>query len=97
MEHYSNDTLEGLDAGVQKLRSSPGLNQKVDFYAINLSFDQLREPSEAEFLMRLPTTFFLQPQVVDALKSAARTLLYQNPDFKKLQLDLGASSHRQIS
>ena len=91
MEHYSTDTLTWLAAAIEKLRSYPDLKDKVDFYAIDLSFDQLSDPSEAAYFLSLPTTFFLKSRVVDDLKSAAHTLLYQNPDFKKLMTDLGAS------
>jgi len=90
MERYSGDTLEGLRAGIEKLRTYPAFKGRVAFYSINLSFDQLREPSEADFLLGLPTTFFLKPRVIDELKAAAHTLLYQNADFKKLMGDLGA-------
>jgi len=34
----------------------------------------------------------LKAPVVDELKAAAHTLLYQNPDFKKLLTDLRASA-----
>ena len=63
----------------------------MDFYSIDLSFDQFRDQSEAAYFLSLPTTFFLKSHVVDDLKAAAHTLLYQNPDFKRLMTDLGAS------
>jgi len=91
MQNYSADTLAWLAAAIEKLRSYPDLKSKMDFYSIDLSFDQFREQSEAAYFLSLPTTFFLKSPVVDGLKAAARTLLYQNPDFKKLMTDLGAS------
>jgi NTE family protein len=92
LHHYSTDTLAWLAAAIEKLRSNPDLKSKVEFYSIDLSFDQFREQSEAAYFLSLPTTFFLKSHVVDDIKAAAHTLLYQNPDFKKLMTDLGASS-----
>jgi len=92
MRHYSTDTIEWLAAATEKLRSYPGLKDKVNFYSIDLSFDQFSDQSKAAYFLSLPTTFFLKSHVVDDLKAAAHTLLYQNPDFKKLMTDLGASS-----
>jgi NTE family protein len=92
MEHYSSDTLAWLAAATDKLRSYPGLKDKVSFYSIDLSFDQFSNHSEAAYFLSLPTTFFLKSHVVDDLKAAAHTLLYQHPDFKRLMTDLGTSS-----
>jgi NTE family protein len=92
MRNYSTDTLAWLENAMEKLRIQPDLKKKVDFYAIDLSFDQFPEQTEAAYFLNLPTTFFLKSHVVDDLKAAAHTLLYQNPDFKRLMTDLGAGS-----
>lgn len=92
MQHYTSDTLAWLAAAIDKLRAYPALKNKVDFYAIDLSFDQFGDQSQAAYFLSLPTTFFLKDHVVDDLKAAAHTLLYQHPDFQKLMTDLGASS-----
>ena len=72
----------------------PGQTSKdrVSFYAIDLSFGQFSKPSEVQYFLSLPTTFSLNARVVGQLKTAAHTLLYQNPDFKKLLTDLGAGA-----
>ena len=92
MRHYSSDTLAWLEAAIDKLRQHPELKNKVDFYSIDLSFDQFKEQSQAAYFLSLPTSFFLEDHVVDELKAAARNLLYQHPGFQKLMTDLGASS-----
>jgi NTE family protein len=92
MQHYSNDTLAWLGAAIERLRNHPDLKNKVDFYSIDLSFDQFSDPSQAAYFLSLPTSFFLKDHVIDELEGAAHTLLYQHPDFKKLMTDLGASS-----
>lgn len=94
MEHYTADTLTWFHSAIDGLRQRPELANRVSFYAINLSFKQFSEPSEAEYFLSLPTSFFLKGQVVDQLKVAARTLLYQNPEFQKLLTALGASTNR---
>ena len=79
--------------GMERLRNYPALKGKVDFYSIDLSFDQFSDQSEAAYYLSLPTSFFLKSQVVDKLKAAAHTLLYQNPDFRKLMTDLRARTN----
>ena len=91
MERYSSDTLAWLRTGIERLRNYPDLKDKVNFYSIDLSFDQFSDASQAAYFLNLPTTFFLKDHVVDELKAAAHTLLYQHPEFKKLMADLGAS------
>jgi NTE family protein len=90
MEHYTADTLTWFHSAIDNLRTRPELAGKVEFYAIDLSFHQFSEPSEATYFLSLPTSFFLEGRVVDQLKAAAHTLLYQNPQFKKLVTDLAA-------
>jgi len=94
MEHYTADTLEWFHNSIETLRQRPDLKNKVSFYAIDLSFKQFSEPSVANYFLSLPTTFDLNSQVVDRLKAAARTLLYQNPEFKHLLTDLNAHTAR---
>ena len=90
MEHYSTDTLVWFREAIETLRHRPDLKGKVEFYAIDLSFSQLSDPSRAAWFLSLPTTFSLSDDVVDQLKSVAHELLNQNPDFQKLKADLGA-------
>ena len=91
VEHYSTDTLVWFHEAVNKLRRRSDLQGKVEFYAIDLNFRQLADPAEAALFLNLPTAFDLNPDVVDKLRAAARTLLLQNPDFQKLKHDLGAT------
>ena len=92
IEHYSADTLVWFRSAIDTLRNRPDLKNQVSFYTINLDFKQFHEPSLANYFLSLPTTFSLNNHVVDQLKTAAHTLLYQNPDFQQLVTDLGASS-----
>ena len=97
MDHYTADTLTWFHSAIDNLRIRPELAGKVDFYAIDLSFNQFREPSEATYFLSLPTSFFLEGRVVDQLKAAARTLLYQNPEFNKMVAELGATTNSPVT
>lgn len=92
MEHYTADTLTWFHRAIDSLRARPDLKDRVSFDAVDLSFGQFSEPSQVQYFLSLPTTFNLNAHVVDELKTAAHTLLYQNADFKKLLTDLGANA-----
>jgi NTE family protein len=90
MERYTEDTILGFNELVRGFKERQGLRDKVEFYSIDLDFMKVREPSQLEFLLTLPTSFVLKNDVVDGLKLTARTLLYDNEDFKKLVASLDA-------
>jgi NTE family protein len=90
MERYTEDTILGFNELVRGFKERQGLRDKVEFYSIDLDFMKVREPSQLEFLLTLPTSFVLKNDVVDGLKLTARTLLYDNEDFKKLAASLDA-------
>lgn len=90
MERYSEDTILGFNELVRGFEERQGLQGKVEFYSIDLDFLKVREPGQLKFLLTLPTSFVLEKDVVDGLKQTARTLLYENEEFKKLLTDLGA-------
>lgn len=90
MERYSEDTLLWFRALIEGFRTRQELHGKVDFYSIELDFTKFKDREKALRFLSLPTTFKLKDEVVDELKQAAHTLLYQNEDFQKLATDLGA-------
>lgn len=90
MERYSEDTILGFNELVRGFKERQQMQGKVDFYSIELDFMKVREPGQLEFLLTLPTSFVLKSNVVDELKQTARTLLYDNEEFKRLLADLGA-------
>ena len=57
-------------------------------YLIELDFDRLQNESERNYLKHLPTSFNLEPDDVDRLKAAARKILADSVEFKKLVDDL---------
>ena len=62
----------------------------IDLYAIDVSFDALKDAEEREYLNNLPTSFVLPPEAVDRLRAAARRIVMDSPDFKRLLKDAGA-------
>jgi NTE family protein len=90
MERYTEDTILGFHDLVRRFEERQDLQGKVDFYSIELDFMKVKEPGQLQFLLTLPTSFVLEKDAVDELKLTARTLLYDNEDFKKLMKDLSA-------
>jgi NTE family protein len=64
---------------------------KLSLHTLDVSFDNLSDPKEREYLMNLPTSFVLPPGDVDRLREAAGQLLRQSQDFQSLLRDLGGA------
>lgn len=62
----------------------------ADLYAIEVSFAQLEDKAEFEYLNALPTTFVLPEEAVDRLRAAAGKIILKSPEFNRLLDDLGA-------
>jgi len=88
---------------MRDIRSSPAFNASRDpavakevdapnaeIYAIDVSFAQLKDKAELDFLNAQPTTFVLTPEAVDRLRAAAGTIISQSPEFQRLLKDVGA-------
>jgi NTE family protein len=60
-------------------------DRRVRFHFVSVSFDDLRDEGELRYLNELPTSFQLEPQAVDRLRAAARTILRQSPEFQALR------------
>jgi NTE family protein len=62
----------------------------VEVYAIDVSFAQLKDEAEREYLNGLPTSFVLPDEAVDRLRAAAGKLIMESPEFQRLLRDVGA-------
>ena len=60
----------------------------VDSYFIDMSFEDVPQPQLKVFLNKIPTSFSLENEQVDALISSSRSLLSDNPEFQHLLRDL---------
>ena len=54
----------------------------VTFHFANVSFDQVRDDSERDFLNSIETNFELSDGQVDCLIAAVRKVLRESPDFQ---------------
>jgi NTE family protein len=55
-----------------------------------VGFDDLRDAAQLRYFNELPTSFELEPEAVDRLRAAARTILRQSPAFQALRLKLNS-------
>ena len=62
----------------------------ADIYAIEVSFQALKDKAERDYLNELPTSFVLPDEAVDRLRAAAMTLILDSPDFQGMLRATGA-------
>ena len=62
----------------------------AEIYAIDVSFPQLKDKAELDYLNQQPTSFVLPPEAVDRLRAAAGTIILASPEFQRLLKDVGA-------
>jgi NTE family protein len=65
-----------------------------DYYLVNLSFDQLADGDERQFLQNLPTRLHLPPETIDRLTAAGGRLLRESPEFRRLLEETKAEAGR---
>jgi NTE family protein len=63
---------------------------EAEVYAIDVSFPQLKDKAELDYLNQQPTSFVLPAEAVDRLRAAAGTIILQSPEFQRLLKDVGA-------
>lgn len=62
----------------------------AEIYAIDVSFPELKDKAEFDYLNQQPTSFVLPPEAVDRLRAAAGTIILTSPEFQRLLKDIGA-------
>ncbi len=55
---------------------------KFDVDLVELSFEQVKDPAEREYLDRVPTSFTLTPEAITRLRRAARVLVEESPEMR---------------
>jgi NTE family protein len=75
------------DASLKEVINAPN----IDLYAIDVSFSQLKDQAELDYLNDLTTSFTLPDEAVDRLRAAAGRILLESPDFKRLLKEVGAT------
>ncbi len=62
----------------------------AEIYAIDVSFAQLKDKAERDYLNLQPTSFVLPAEAVDRLRAAAGKIILASPEFQRLLKDVGA-------
>jgi NTE family protein len=62
----------------------------AEIYAIDVSFSELTDKAELDYLNQQPTSFALPAEAVDRLRAAAGTIILASPEFQRLLRDVGA-------
>jgi NTE family protein len=99
---YNRETMaflqESFDRWASQIRSGrcpqgqisrePGSCGDIEFYLMDVRFENLQDKEEGEYLAKLPTSFRLSGEEVDRLREGARRLLTGSGDFRRLLRDL---------
>jgi len=75
-----------------QISTEPGSCGDIEFYLVDVSFGNLKDKAERDWLAKLLTSFRLSGEQVDRLRAGARKILTESDDFKRLLRDLGAGS-----
>jgi len=79
-------------AGATEAQAEAGVPlPKLSVHTLDVSFENLPDPKEREYLQNLPTSFVLPPADVDRLRAAAGDLLRQSQDFQSLLREFGGA------
>ena len=75
-----------------QITREPGSCGDIQFYLVDVRFENLKDRREGDYLAKLPTSFRLPAEDVDRLRAGAKKLLAESDDFQKLLKDLGAGN-----
>jgi NTE family protein len=77
---------KGKDDTLKEVINAPD----ISLYAIDVSFAELTDKAERDYLNNLPTSFALPDEAVDRLRAASGSILLASPEFQRLLKDVGA-------
>jgi len=89
LHRYNSSTQKMLESNLSDWAeqiSTP--EETVTSYFVPVSFEDVDQPQLRLFLNKIPTTFSLEDDQVDALIQSGRDLLRKNPVYKQLLADL---------
>jgi len=91
MSRWQNSIQKGRCKGLKGRAAAEGKSEtalsddcSAGTYLIEVSFDALEDETERNHLKDLPTSFHLESDDVDRLKTAARKILQESDDFQAL-------------
>jgi NTE family protein len=97
INRYSTDSLLLLRFAVEMWRKNlltlPAeietvLARDAEIYFIEASFSKIEDAAEQQYLMKIPTTLYLNQEQLDHLFAAASRLIRSDPEFQRLMTDL---------
>jgi len=91
---YNYETIDLLRENIAKWSAESASEEgghPIDFYAIEVAFNTLRDEAERKYFSSIPTSFSLPDETVDILIDVAGRLLYDSEEFQKLVSDLGGA------
>ena len=97
MGNYSSETVQYLadlfeqrrqNNAIAKYLKRPNPFPEVKYYAAELTFEDMPDPKERDYLNALPTSFNLPREAIDRLRAAAKELLVNSPEIRQLRADL---------
>jgi NTE family protein len=102
IERYNQETIAFLKESVKSwadevrtqrckggtVSTAPGSCGDIQFYVVDVRFDELKDETERMYFKRLPTAFKLTPEQVDKLREVAHRLLVNSEEFQRLLGDL---------
>lgn len=74
--------------GDQPILLDPGACGDIQFYLIEIKFDNIRDKDLRRHFKRFPTSFKLDPLEVDQLRAIAKKLLEESPEYQRLLKNL---------
>jgi NTE family protein len=77
---------KGKDESLKEVINAPD----ISLYAIDVSFGELADKKERDYLNNLPTSFALPDEAVDRLRASGGAILLASPEFQRLLKDVGA-------
>jgi NTE family protein len=97
IERYNQETISLLKESVKSwadeikaqrckggaVSTAPGSCGDIEFYVVDVKFDELKDEAEQMYFKRLPTAFKLPPEVVDKLRDVAHRLLVDSEEYQK--------------
>jgi NTE family protein len=90
LHRYNAATLDEAKTSLDSWSKSMSTPERpMSSYFIQISFEEVPEMQLKLFLNKIPTSFSLTDEQVDALISSGRNILRADPEFQRLLNDLG--------
>lgn len=93
IDQYSQESLRRFRAFTDQWNEAAATGsggRKVSMYFVSLNLRDLPESQLRKNVLNISTSFYLPPNDINDLKTAARVLMAQSPEYKRLLDDLSA-------